>query len=138
MSTSLLEFVKKGEWDAAVTFLNTLNRDETSTKDMVALKDNDGMDSLMHACFHGRSDVAHLLLQCHANVNSVVPSSKYTPLMFAVMSGSKSLVELLVDAGADVQLRNDKNRTAIDLAAFIGHSDCVKCCAQQCNRDLMT
>lgn len=40
--------------------------------------------------------------------------------MFAVMSGSSEAVELLLQYGADPNLRNSKDRTARDIAALTG------------------
>jgi ankyrin repeat protein len=39
-----------------------------------------------------------------------------TPLMMAVQSGNEQVVRLLLDKGADLQLRNDQGLTAIDIA----------------------
>jgi len=48
--------------------------------------------------------------------------SGMTPLMFAVKSGDKEIVGMLLDAGADVSLRDDNGRTAMDIARKIRSS----------------
>lgn len=59
--------------------------------------------------------IAQLLLDQHAYIDAESPN-KSTPLMLAAQYGSEKLVKLLLDAGADVQLRNELNLTAVDFA----------------------
>lgn len=60
-------------------------------------------------------DIARLLLDHHAYIDAESPN-KSTPLMLAAQYGSQAMVELLLDAGADVQLRNQLGLTAVDFA----------------------
>lgn len=59
--------------------------------------------------------IAQLLLDQHAYIDAESPN-KSTPLMLAAQYGSEKMVKLLLDAGADVQLRNELNLTAVDFA----------------------
>eukprot|EP00055_Hartaetosiga_balthica_P007446 m.25582 g.25582 ORF g.25582 m.25582 type:complete len:133 (-) comp5778_c0_seq1:235-633(-) len=120
MTTALLDLVKNGEWGAVNNFL------QLHKNGCVDAMDADGMTALTYACFYSRVDITHQLLKRGANPNITVSSFNYTPLMFAVLSGSREVVLQLIAAGADVNVKNTKNRTAMDLAAFIGHSDCIK------------
>ena len=77
--------------------------------------DHIGWTPLHYACAKGHLDVASFLLANGANVNA--PSlGGTTPLMMAVQSGNESLVKLLLDKGADLQLRNAEGISAIDIA----------------------
>lgn len=49
-----------------------------------------------------------------------------TPLHFAVQSGNKELVDLLVAKGADIEAKNSVGATALHLAAPNGRSDIVE------------
>lgn len=60
-------------------------------------------------------DIAALLLERHAYIDAESPN-KSTPLMLAAQYGSEAMVQLLLDAGADVQLRNQLGLTAVDFA----------------------
>lgn len=59
--------------------------------------------------------IAQLLLERHAYIDAESPN-KSTPLMLAAQYGSQAMVQLLLDAGADVQARNQLGLTAVDFA----------------------
>lgn len=59
--------------------------------------------------------IAQLLLDEHAYIDAESPNGS-TPLMLAAQYGSQAMVELLLNAGADVQLRNQLGLTAVDFA----------------------
>lgn len=59
--------------------------------------------------------IAQLLLEQHAYIDAESPN-KSTPLMLAAQYGSEGMVKLLLDAGADVQLRNQLGLSAVDFA----------------------
>jgi len=77
--------------------------------------DHIGWTPLHYACAKGHLDVASLLISNGANVNSLSLGGT-TPLMMAVQSGNELLVKLLLDKGADLQLRNAEGVSAIDIA----------------------
>ena len=60
-------------------------------------------------------EIAQLLLDRHAYIDAESPN-RSTPLMLAAQYGSQEMVALLLDAGADVQLRNQQGMTAVDFA----------------------
>ena len=70
---------------------------------------------LHYACAKGHLDVAQFLIANGASVDSMSLGNT-TPLMMAVQSGNELLVKLLLDKGADLQLRNAQGLTAIDIA----------------------
>lgn len=59
--------------------------------------------------------IAKLLLEHHAYIDAESPN-KSTPLMLAAQYGSESMVKLLLQEGADVQLRNQQGLSAVDFA----------------------
>lgn len=60
--------------------------------------------------------IARLLVQEHyAYIDAASPNGS-TPLMLAAQYGSQAMVELLLEEGADVQLRNQLGLNAIDFA----------------------
>ncbi|WP_251366705.1 ankyrin repeat domain-containing protein [Polynucleobacter sp. MWH-Svant-W18] len=70
---------------------------------------------LHYASARGQVSVAEFLLSEGAIVDSRSLNDT-TPLMMAVQSGNEQMVKLLLDKGADIQLRNSLGFTAIDIA----------------------
>lgn len=61
------------------------------------------------------ADMVHLLLEHHAYIDAESPN-RTTPLMMASQYGREEIVSLLLKAGADPTLRNQKGLTAVDFA----------------------
>jgi ankyrin repeat protein len=80
-----------------------------------ALLDHISWTPLHYACAKGHLEVAQFLIANGATVDSMSLGNT-TPLMMAVQSGNEQLVKLLLDKGADLQLRNAQGLTAIDIA----------------------
>jgi len=74
---------------------------------------------LHYACAKGHLDIAQFLIANGAKVDSLSLGGT-TPLMMAVQSGNELLVKLLLDKGANLQLRNSESITAIDIADIYG------------------
>ena len=74
-----------------------------------------GWTPLHYSCARGHLAVAQYLIANGAVVDSLSPGNT-TPLMMAVQSGNEALVKLLLDKGADIQVRNSQGFTAIDIA----------------------
>jgi ankyrin repeat protein len=77
--------------------------------------DHIGWTPLHYACAKGHFEVAQFLLSKGAIADSLSLGGT-TPLMMAVQSGNEFLVRLLLNSGANLQLRNDVGLTAIDIA----------------------
>ena len=87
--------------------------------------DENGMTPLENACYKGRHDIAKLLIERGADVNSKKHLHGYTALMFAALGGHVSVVSLLLEHGADAAAKNSVNRTAAQMAAFVGQHKAV-------------
>ena len=77
--------------------------------------DHIGWTPLHYAASRGQLEVSQFLIDNGALVNSLNLGGT-TPLMMAVQSGNDYLVKLLLDKGANLQLRNDLGLSAIDIA----------------------
>lgn len=84
--------------------------------------DKDELTPLQHVCHNGHVEVAKFLLDNGAGVNFTRRKDKYTPLMFATISSKPEMVRLLLERGVDTTALNCVNRTAAQMASFIGHS----------------
>lgn len=77
-----------------------------------------GWTPLHYACSNPKPEsvaMVRLLLEHHAYIDAESPN-KSTPLMMAAQYGHADLVSLLLEEGADPQLRNEQGLTAIDFA----------------------
>ena len=70
-----------------------------------------------------------LLLEHHAYIDAASPNGT-TPLMMAASYGSPEAVKLLVEAGADIAMRNQKQMTAMDFARRAERRDAVELLTQ--------
>lgn len=92
--------------------------------EIIKAKNNEnGMDALMFAAWHGKADVVNLLLDYNAHKNTY-KDGDMTPLMLASWSGRSDVVKLLLDSN-DFKLdaKYKDGRTALMFAAWGGHTE---------------
>lgn len=82
--------------------------------------DKDELSPLQHACHIGDVEFTRFLLDNGADVNFTDRKDRYTPLMFAAISSKEDVVRLLLERGANTTVENCVNRTAAQMAAFVG------------------
>ena len=70
---------------------------------------------LRFASLGGCKEIAELLIKFKADIN-VKDFEKKSPLMIAVINGNQPLVEVLVQNGADLTIRNEYGKSLYDLA----------------------
>jgi len=87
--------------------------------------DEDGMTALQHAAYKGNLELCEMLLSHGSDVNYSAHENGYTALMFAALSGKKDVVRVLLEHDACVGLVNTVQRTAAQMAAFIGQHEIV-------------
>ncbi|EDV40635.1 uncharacterized protein Dana_GF10604 [Drosophila ananassae] len=88
--------------------------------------DDSGMSCLAHASFKGNREAVQLLLELGADINLNQHGADYTPLHFAALSGNTHVCRLLLDAGIKPGAINSVQRTAAQMAAFVGNHACVE------------
>lgn len=81
-----------------------------------------GWAPLHYAATHAHLDIMTLLLSHHAYIDAESPNGS-TPLMMAAHYGTPQAVHLLLEAGADPLLKNQRGLTAIDFANGAGRTD---------------
>ncbi len=74
-----------------------------------------GDSALMRAVRSGKLESVRLLINRHADVNSVNKQG-YTPIQLAALSGTTEKAKLLIEAGAELNAKDATGRTALDLA----------------------
>ncbi len=81
-----------------------------------------GWTALHYAATNGHLQIMDLLLEHHAFIDAQAPNGN-TPLMMAAYFGTPEAVKLLIQAGADLNLRNQNGMTALDLAQRANHTN---------------
>jgi ankyrin repeat protein len=85
----------------------------------------DGMTALHWAAQKGDVELAKLLLYASANVKATTRIGGYTPLLIASRNGNAPMVEILVNAGADLNGPTTNGTTPLMLAAAAGRADTI-------------
>ena len=81
-----------------------------------------GWTPLHYTATSAHLEIIELLLENHAYIDAESPNGT-TPLMMAAQYGSPAAVKLLLEAGADASLKNQRGLGAIDFAHQGGRSD---------------
>lgn len=81
--------------------------------------------ALMHAINHDFFNIAVELIENKADVNFQESRKGETPLMMAAEFEDSVLAEVLIDHGANLNIRNKDGRTALDLARMQAEGDDV-------------
>lgn len=77
---------------------------------------------LHEACNKGFSDIVQIFIDLKCNIDRVT-SDHHSPLHIACMRGNIECARLLLEAGADRQIRNKKGQTALELGVYHGQGD---------------
>lgn len=78
---------------------------------------------LMEASFYGYSDIVELLLNHGVYLDTRYLDGGETALIIATERGHKDIVTMLLFQGADRNIRDEFNKTALDWAMEKGHHD---------------
>lgn len=79
--------------------------------------DQYGNNALWAACYSENSDCIDALIDAGIDINHQNSASGATALIFAASSGREAVVEQLLAAGADPDLKTHDDFTALDLAS---------------------
>ena len=71
---------------------------------------------LCDAISKDQTDIVTLLLDSGVDIDALSPDSGHTALMVAARRLNEDMVELLLKRGADLEIKDGKGRTAIDVA----------------------
>ncbi|VDI33861.1 Hypothetical predicted protein [Mytilus galloprovincialis] len=124
-SDTLQEY-KQSLFDTLVTETSNHVTDYVSSKSVEYAFDVETGSSPLHiACFIGRKDAVHCLLNYNANIN-IKKEDGTTPLFYACEVGHDYIVRLLLDEGADAQICRLDGKSPLNIATDNGHTSIVK------------
>ena len=90
------------------------------------LSDHIGRNGLHISCeANAIKSIKFLLCELNFEVNCITSVGNLSPLHLAVKEGHIDTINLLLDFGADLTLRDSKERTAYDLAVALNRSNCA-------------
>ena len=92
----------------------------------VEAKENDGWTALMFAAQGGHAAAIAALLAAGAEVEAKRNDDGRTALMRAAEGGHAAAIEALVAEGAEVQARDDKGKTALEIAELCKHEHAAR------------
>ena len=94
--------------------------------------DDDGSGAIVHAAGHGYAPVVALLLQAGVDVNRRYAHG-LTALMWVAgydastgVDDADATIKALIEHGAALDLKDDRGKTAADIARDLGHERAVK------------
>ena len=95
------------------------------------MRDSEGWTALMFAAHHGHRDVVKLLHSKHASIHLTESKTGSSALMIAVKDGNLEMVDCLLDMGADRNMADDRNCTALMVACCLHYNDIAKLLIQR-------
>jgi ankyrin repeat protein len=84
-----------------------------------------GLTRLRIAVMLGSEDMVRWLIEKNVDVNAASPRDSSTALYWAAWQGYPGIVNMLIEAGADVNLTDSQGAPAIKIAAAKGHLEIV-------------
>lgn len=93
----------------------------------VEYADPEGWTALHMAARYSLDRIAGLILSSGASVDCAIPSNKWSPLMLCCTegAGSRSILEMLIKAGANVENRSAVDITALHIACYNNYPELV-------------
>ena len=82
--------------------------------------------SIWQAAITGNSPAIKQYVAARTDLNKMEDFGGSTPLMLAAIFGQTETAKILIDAGADLELRNNSGGTALHLACFFCHPEIVE------------
>lgn len=110
-----------GLWDCAQLLIESSHVHDKSQLDALHYK-----NALLYAVKQNNYAISRLLLEQHAPCDSWNSEMGNRALYWAVKNNKPEMVTLLLEYGADPNVRNQSGKTTLDLAQDLGHSSCLK------------
>lgn len=99
-----------------------INQAKTRQLKPRAASDKDGLTPLHHAAYSGNIEAVELLIGQGVEINAQATRSAWTPIFFASLRGHGNIAARLIEAGARIDIKDIRGRSAFHIAALRGHA----------------
>uniref|UniRef100_A0A8V5GEC5 Uncharacterized protein n=1 Tax=Melopsittacus undulatus TaxID=13146 RepID=A0A8V5GEC5_MELUD len=96
-----------------------------------SIQDKEGYNTVHYAAAYGHRQCLELLLEKTNMFEESDSAATKSPLHLAAYNGHHQALEVLLQSLVDLDIKDEKGRTALDLAAFRGHAECVEALISQ-------
>ena len=100
--------------------------------DIIHLKESNNRTFLHHCAYTGKNEALSLLLEIDCEQINERDDYHYTALILAAIRGHSTSIEVLIQHGADVNIKNSNGNTALIQAADNGRLTSVDILLQHC------
>ncbi len=90
-----------------------------------AASNEEGLTPLHQAAYSGNIEVVELLIGQGVEINAHAKRSAWTPIFFASLRGHRNIAARLIEAGARIDIKDMRGRSAFHIAALRGHANLV-------------
>ncbi|XP_059158485.1 receptor-interacting serine/threonine-protein kinase 4-like [Physella acuta] len=127
LKQQLISRIRDNDSDYVKTTLSKFKKEERKQiADSPRILLDDLSTLLMHAVYHGRTEIIDYLIDdCGCDV-SIKNIAGWTAMMFAALKGHIKIVETLINKGEDIDAVNSFESTALHIAADEGHEHVVR------------
>lgn len=81
---------------------------------------------LYDACNNNQTAVVRALIPIYPNDINTNSREGYPPIYYATRNGNLEMIQMLVDAGANIHFRDAEGWTLFHECCYHGHTDCVR------------
>ena len=101
--------------------------------------DKDGHNLLISAACIGYEYVVQWIFEKHANFFDIEAKEAlgFSALNYAAYAGNTSILNILIEHGADINSKTNENLTPILTACVVGQEDCVKALVEKAHASLL-
>lgn len=117
----LIEAIRDGNRVNIIQVIFDVRNDHDATANLLAERNNVGDSPIICAIKKNYSYIAQVLIGLDNTQENYLAGNK-TALMYAARIGDQNIFEQLIIAGANVNIVNNANETAIDIANANGHN----------------
>jgi ankyrin repeat protein len=99
-----------------------INQAEARKPKQRTASEKDGLIPLHHAAYSGNIEAVEILIGQGVEIDAQAKRSAWTPIFFASLRGHENIAARLIEAGARIDIKDMRGRSALHIAALRGHA----------------